>query len=117
MILQIILAKYHKMPFLFFFCYFGVSHNAMQMQHEVLSNYLNSSCNEMHSDIIIKKNPLMAFSLWDLGSVGGLKIYHMGLIINLNNVQTGCCDFLDPQSHGCENISLFIFLLLQRCMF
>lgn len=58
----------------------------------------------------------MAFSLWDLGSVGGHEMYHMGLIINLNNVQTGSCGFLDPQSRGCENVSLFIFLLLPSCM-
>lgn len=56
----------------------------------------------------------MAFFFWDLGSVGGPKMYHMSLIINLNDVQSGCCGFLDPRSSGCEYVSLSV--LFHMCV-
>lgn len=59
----------------------------------------------MHNDIIIKS--LNGIFLWDLGLVGGPKIYHMDLIISLNNVQCECCGFLDPSSSGSESVSPF----------
>lgn len=59
----------------------------------------------MYNDIIIKS--LNGILLWDLGSVCGPKIYHMDLIISLNNVRCECCGFLDPSSTGSENVSPF----------
>lgn len=59
----------------------------------------------------------MAFFFEGLGSIGRPKIYHMGLIINLNNVQSGCCGYLDLCSSGCENVSPFIVYFFMHACF
>jgi hypothetical protein len=46
--------------------------------------------NEMYGDIIIIKT-LNGIFLLKFGSEGGPTICYLGLIINLNDVQSGCC--------------------------
>ena len=86
----------------------------MQVRPEVLLNYPQFKLHEVYNDIIIKS--LHGNLLWDLGSVGGPKIYHMDLIISLNNVQCECCGFLDPSFSGSENVSPFpVYLFMHAC--